>query len=159
MRHFILFSLMFLLAPMASAQPDLDETDEMVQELQEFRRQEFIQRLSLSPSEADAFFPIYDQSQLELRQARMQFRKKWGQRELGTLTEEEAKAYYADAVAVKQKEVDIHAAYTPKLVPIIGYKRVILLPQTERDVRAQLLKKARGMDLPPGPDSRPPRGQ
>ena len=56
---------MFLLAPMASAQPDLDETDEMVQELQEFRRQEFIQRLSLSPSEADAFFPIYDQSQLE----------------------------------------------------------------------------------------------
>lgn len=159
MKRFILLSCLFVFSGWIQAQPELDEPAEMVQELQEFRRQEFTQRLSLTPTEAEAFFPIYDQSQLELRQARMQFRKKWGHRELGTLTEEEAKAYYADAVAVKQKELDIHAAYTPKLAPIIGYKRVVLLPQTERDVRAQLLKRARGMDLPPGPEGRPPRGQ
>lgn len=158
MKRAALLLFLWALAPWVSAQPDLDEPAEMVQELQDFRRQEFSQRLSLTATESEAFFPIYDQSQLELRQARMQFRKKWGQRELGTLTEEEAKAYYADALAVKQKELDIHAIYTPKLVPIIGYKRVILLPQTERDVRAQLLKKARGMDLPPGPEGRPPRG-
>lgn len=158
MKRFLLLSTLFLLAPWVMAQPDLDEPAEMVQELQDFRRQEFTQRLMLTNSEVEAFFPIYDQSQLELRQARMQFRKKWGQRELGTLTEEEAKAYYTDALALKQNELDIHAVYTPKLVPIIGYKRVILLPQTERDVRAQLLKKARAMDLPPGPDGRPARG-
>lgn len=139
----------FLLWTSAIAQPESEEPAELVQELQEFRQQEFMERLSLSETEATAFFPIYDQSQLELRQARMEFRKKWGRRELGTLTEEEAKAYYADAVSLKQKELDIHAAYTPKLVPIIGYKRVILLPQIERDVRAQLLKKARAMDLTP----------
>ncbi|MFZ9755777.1 MAG: hypothetical protein ACO3DK_07090 [Bacteroidia bacterium] len=156
MRHLLFVALLFAWAPSTWAQPDADEPAEMVQELQEFRKQEFVQRLALTNSEAEAFFPIYDQSQLEIRQARLQFRKKWGRRELGSLTEEEAKMYYAEAVALRQKEMDIHAMYTPKLVPIIGYKRVVLLPQIEREVRSQLLKKARAMGLPPGPDMPPP---
>ncbi len=129
--------------------------------LKDYREELFKSKLPLSDREAKAFFPIYDQYQIELRNSKREFRKKWFKKDLENLNETEAKEYFNDAVALQQKEVELLKIYSNKMSEVIPMSKVIKVKRVEREVRELLIDKANEMDLKRSGRrnrSNPPRG-
>jgi hypothetical protein len=115
--------------------------------LKDYREELFKAKLPLTEKEAKAFFPIYDQYQLELRDSKRDFRKKWFKKDLENLSESEAREYFNDAVSLQQKEVELLKTYSNKMAEVIPMSKVIKVKRVEREVRGLLIDKANGMDL------------
>jgi hypothetical protein len=116
-----------------------------VEELRKFRETLFVERLSLTESEKVKFFTIYDEYQLKLRDAKRVFRSKWEGKRPADLTDAEAELYFKDAIALRKLEVQLMETYTVKLKPVIGMQRAVQLPKIEREVKKELITKARSM--------------
>ncbi len=116
-----------------------------VEELRKFREGLFVERLSLTESEKTKFFVIYDEYQLKLRDAKRAFRSKWEGKRPAELTDAEAELYFKDAIALRKLEVQLMETYTVKLKPVIGMQRAVQLPKIEREVKKELIAKARSM--------------
>lgn len=116
-----------------------------VEELRKFRENLFTERLSLSESEKAKFFVIYDEYQLKLRDAKRAFRSKWEGKRPAELSDAEAELYFKDAIALRKLEVQLMETYTVKLKPVIGMQRAVQLPKIEREVKKELIAKARSM--------------
>lgn len=116
-----------------------------VEELRKFRENLFTERLSLSESEKTKFFVIYDEYQLKLRDAKRAFRSKWEGKRPAELSDAEAELYFKEAIALRKLEVQLMETYTVKLKPVIGMQRAVQLPKIEREVKKELIAKARSM--------------
>lgn len=116
-----------------------------VEELRKFRESLFVERLSLTESEKAKFFVIYDEYQLKLRDAKRAFRSKWEGKRPAELSDAEAELYFKDAIALRKLEVQLMETYTVKLKPVIGMQRAVQLPKIEREVKKELIAKARSM--------------
>ncbi len=116
-----------------------------VEELRKFRETLFVERLSLTDAEKPKFFAIYDEYQLKLRDAKRAFRIKWEGKKPSELSDAEAELYFKDAIALRKLEVQLMETYTVKLKPVIGMQRAVQLPKIEREVKKELITKARSM--------------
>jgi hypothetical protein len=116
-----------------------------VAELRKFREDLFVERLKLTADEKAKFFAVYDEYQLKLKEAKMAFRKKWAGKKPEDLTDAEAQQYFQEAITLRKQEVDLLQNYGKRLEPIIGMNRVIQLPQIEREIKKELITKARSM--------------
>lgn len=116
-----------------------------VEELRKFRESLFVERLSLTETEKVKFFTIYDEYQLKLRDAKRSFRNKWEGKRPADLSDAEAELYFKDAIALRKLEVQLMETYTVKLKPVIGMQRAVQLPKIEREVKKELIAKARSM--------------
>lgn len=116
-----------------------------VAELRKFREDLFVERLKLTAEEKPKFFAVYDEYQLKLKESKMAFRKKWAGKKPEELNDAEAQQYFQEAIALRKQEVDLLQTYGKRLEPIIGMNRVIVLPQIEREIKKELITKARSM--------------
>lgn len=116
-----------------------------VAELRKFREDLFVERLKLTAEEKPKFFAIYDEYQLKLKEAKSAFRKKWAGKKPEELNDAEAQQYFQEALALRRQEVDLLQTYGKRLEPVIGMNRVIILPQVEREIKKELITKARTM--------------
>jgi hypothetical protein len=143
----------------ATAQTKTSEGDSAkkakIEELKKLRRDLFIQKLELTETETEKFFPIYDEYQLKLKEARKEFKKKWKNKKPEELTEEEANLFLADAIALRKTEVDLFSTYSEKLKSAIPVKKIVILPRVEKEVQHELIKKAGGK----GPGGKGPDGK
>jgi hypothetical protein len=112
------------------------------EELKKTRRELFIKKLELTDDESKGFFPIYDEYQLKLRQARKSFREKWRGKKPEDLSEEEASLYLRDAIDLRSKELELFKTYSEKLKTVIPVKKVVQLPRVEKEVQRELIGKA-----------------
>lgn len=145
---YITLCLLMLFAVKASAQNEAKKDSlraSKVEELRKFRETLFVEQLTLSEAEKVKFFPIYDEYQLKLRDAKRGFREKWNDKRPSELSETEAEQYFKDAVALRKLEVQLLETYTIKLKPVIGMKRAVQLPRIEREVKKEMIAKARSM--------------
>ncbi|MFM1763808.1 MAG: hypothetical protein RLZZ512_1598 [Bacteroidota bacterium] len=145
-----IFSICFLMsfATNANAQNEVRKDSlraAKVEELRKFRETLFVERLSLNDAEKVKFFVVYDEYQLKLREAKRGFRNKWEGKKPNELTDAEAELYFKDAIALRKLEVQLMETYTVKLKPIIGMNRAVQLPRIEREVKKELITKARSM--------------
>ena len=150
MKSIKIFSICFLMlfALSANAQNELRKDSlraAKVEELKKFRETLFVERLTLNEAEKLKFFVVYDDYQLKLREAKRSFRLKWEGKKPGELTDAEAELYFKDAIALRKQEVQLMETYTIKLKPIIGMNRAVQLPRIEREVKKELIAKARSM--------------
>ena len=145
---YITLCLLMLFAVKANAQNEAKKDSlraSKVEELRKFRETLFVEQLTLTDAEKVKFFPIYDEYQLKLRDAKRGFRDKWEDKRPSELTEVEAEQYFKDAVALRKLEVQLLETYTVKLKPVIGMKRAVQLPRIEREVKKEMIAKARSM--------------
>lgn len=154
--------MVFVFALLAStntwAQSDKANRDSMrqakMEELKKLRKDLLIKKLELTDAEAEKFFPIYDEYQLKLRQSQKEFHKKWKGKKPEDLTEEEAIQFLDDATAAREKEVALFKEYSEKLKAAIPAKKIVILPRVEREVRKELIDKARDGKKGPHPPKR-----
>ena len=163
-------TLIFLILPILAfsqktQKPDDSTRKAKVEKLKKVRRDLYTQKLSLTATEAEKFFPIFDEYQLKLKGAKKEFRNKWNGRKPEELTEEESKAYLADAIKLRETELSLFRTYSEKLKTAIPAKKIIILPRVNKEVQMELMQQVKGMKgRPPGPpppghrQGMPPRG-
>jgi len=105
----------------------------------------FTERLELSSSEAEAFWPVYNEYETQInslrKTERSEFRGKL--RNLETMSEKDAEKLlqkYIDLQEKKQKEQQV---FVEKMTGILSAKKTILLLKTEEDFKKQLIKQYR----------------
>ncbi len=116
-----------------------------LQELKKLRKELYTQKLALTADEAAKFFPIFDEYEQKLRDAKKEFHKKWKGKKPEDLTEDEAKQYLADATKMREKELELFKTYSEKLKTAIPVKKIIILPRVTKEVQKELIAKAKEM--------------
>ena len=116
-----------------------------VKGLRKFREGLFVEKLHLSDAEKTNFFLIYDGYQLKLREAKVLFRARWKDKEMSSLSDADAEKYFNDAIVLRKTEVQLMETYTNKLKPVIGMNRALQLPKIEREIKKEMIAKARGI--------------
>jgi hypothetical protein len=140
----LLVTLLFAGSAAAQDGPPMDSARRAkFEELKKTRRELFIKKLELTDEEAKNFFPVYDEYQLKLRQARKAFKGKWKGRKPEELSEDEASQYLKDAIEMRSTELELFKTYSEKLKAVIPVKKVIMLPKVEKEVQHELIGKAR----------------
>lgn len=100
------------------------------------------QKLNLSTSEAQLFWPVYNEEQDKyeaLREKRKEFRAI--KENLEGATDKEIDTYLALEISIKQKELEIQKEYHEKIRKIIGARKLAALYKAEDDFKKELLKQ------------------
>jgi hypothetical protein len=115
-----------------------------IEALKKKRKDLYIQKLSLTPLQADQFFPLWDDYELKLREAKKTFKRKWeGKDTKNGLTEDEAAQYLKDALKLRETELTLFKSVTEKLIPAITAKKTIMLKRVQREVQKELVADVR----------------
>jgi hypothetical protein len=162
----LFFIALFFANKVYAAAPAADSSRKaQIEQLKKLRKDLFVQKLALTPTESDKFFPIYDEYQLKVKTIKKEFRQKWNGRKPEELSEQEAQQYLNDALKMRSAELDLFKTYSEKLKTAIPVKKIVILPRVEKEVQRELISKAREMkgkgNAGPGPGGirRRPRGR
>ena len=79
------------------------------------------------------------------RYSKRAFRSKWEGKTPAELSDAAAALYFTDAIDFRKLEVQLMETYPVKLKPVIGLQRALQLPKIEREVKKELITKARSM--------------
>lgn len=115
------------------------------------------EKLSLTPDEAQKFWPVYNEYTDKKALAVEEFRK--GKRvylNTDETPDEEIEKMVNDRIILKQKELDLEKEYLARFKDILPIKKVGLLYQSEENFKRDLLRKIRPeIPTPPNPPKAP----
>jgi DNA helicase IV len=101
------------------------------------------ERLNLSSTEAQKFWPVYNQHEENIedlrRQEREEIRAKL--RDFDALPESEANELLGKLIALEKAKHQVNAAYLKKLSEVISSKKTFLLIRAEEDFKKRLLRE------------------
>ncbi|RNC90319.1 MAG: hypothetical protein ED555_09850 [Allomuricauda sp.] len=103
------------------------------------------ERLSLTSSEAQNFWPIYNEHEKKLEQIRIKERTRFrGQMaDLMSISDQEASNLLSDYMALQKEKVAEQDEFVRQLKGVISSKKIILLLKTEEDFKKRLLQQYR----------------
>lgn len=105
----------------------------------------FTERLDLSSSEAEAFWPVYNAHEEKMnsfrRTERSEFRGKLEY--LETMSDKEAENLLQNFMDMQGKKLKEQQSFVEKMKGILSAKKTILLLRTEEDFKKQLIKQYR----------------
>jgi predicted outer membrane protein len=137
----VLALLMFGLAPLSVAQEKpADKMQILRDKIKADKKLLVAENMELTESEAQGFWPIYDQYQKDLQKINQRianllesyaadFRGK-------SLTDAKAKQLIEEAVAIEQAEANLKSTYAPQLSKVLPVKKVARYLQIENKIRA-----------------------
>lgn len=110
-----------------------------VKERVEAQRVGFItQRLSLTPEESQAFWPVYNQYTEKLQQIRNSVKS---EQSLDDMSDADTEKLIMAQMDKESRELDLRKEYYQKLKKVISVKKIAKLYKAERDFRGELLKQ------------------
>jgi hypothetical protein len=97
-------------------------------------------RLKLTSAQAEDFWPVYNQYEAEMREARKAFRKKHQQ---GAAMESNAEAatFIEDNLDIQEQALEIKRKYKDRLLKVISAQQLATLYEAERDFKKLLLER------------------
>lgn len=146
---FWVFFILLLPGVKAMAGPNDSLRKAKIEELKKLRHDLYVQKLNLTATEAEKFFPIFDEYEMKQREAKKAFKQKWKDKKPEDLSEEEAAQYLTDATKLREKELELFKTYSEKLKAVIPAKKIVILPRVTKEVQQELIRKAR--ELGKGP--------
>ena len=101
------------------------------------------QKLDLTPAEAQAFWPVYNQCRKENEGLRKnsELRMKKKDMPLDEMSDEEVEKMVDNELVLKQKELDLQKACLAKYKEVLPIKKVAKLYHAERQFKRELLRK------------------
>lgn len=100
-------------------------------------------RLDLTPEEAQKFWPVYNKHEEAVEAERKALRETPPPRR-EDMTDEEANAFIAKLEKHEQKMLDLKKRFHNELKEVISPKKIVLLIQTERRFREDLIRHVSG---------------
>lgn len=135
MKRFILAIGLILLGTAIWAQPEKRED-----RLKAYRVAIFTEVLPLTPEEAEGFWPIYNeyQDKREALQEQLKPSKK-----LDVMSDEEVEQQVKRHFEMRQRDLDLEKELYQKLRSVIPLRKIVKIPDAEKEFREQLLIKLR----------------
>lgn len=143
-RILILSSFFLLLANFAQAQPGQGERRGDRKEKVEAMKIAYItNQLELTPTEAQQFWPIYNEYENKIQAIRQSRRKdkKDGPDNLDQMSDKEVEALVDGEVNIRQKEIEVMKEYNSKFKGVLPIRKVAKLYRAQEDFKRELLKK------------------
>ncbi|MBT8322250.1 MAG: hypothetical protein KJO94_02120 [Eudoraea sp.] len=101
------------------------------------------ERLSLSSSEAQAFWPIYNEHEANLealkREERIEIRSKM--MDFESLSEREAASLLQQSIALEKEKHQMNIRFLEQMSEVISAKKTFLLIKAEEDFKKRLLRE------------------
>jgi len=99
------------------------------------------QRLSLTPEQAQQFWPLYNEYALQKRDLRKQFVEERSKMDPQNITEQESRRLMELNLDIKQKEVNLEREYAGRMMNVISSRQILSLKQAEQDFNRMLLQR------------------
>ena len=111
-------------------------------------------KLSLSPEEAQKFWPVYNKFTAEIEDIRKEIiqSRKSSNEQLSLMSDKETEKYLELTLNQQQKLIDLQRKYQKELKTAIPVQKIAMLYKAEFDFKKELLKRIRnsGNDLQSG---------
>ena len=146
--HRTLLGLMLLMGTTLLHAQDDDmppPSDERMKEIKAQKSAYLTSKLSLTPEQAQNFWPIYNQFDEERETIRRSMRDliKDARKDRTTMTEAQASELLEKGLAGRQRELDLEKLYSEKFKKSIGAIKTVELHKAERDFNKEVLRRFR----------------
>ena len=129
--------LVFLLISIAT----YAQNREAMKKIESARIALITERLGLTPEQAEKFWPVYRQYNMERREIRKEFRDARQNVDMKNLTDEQSKILVQKGMELKQKELNLEKEYSGRLSQVITTQQLFRLKNAEKDFQQMLLKR------------------
>lgn len=99
------------------------------------------ERLNLSPTQAEKFWPLYNQFAQERRGLQQQALQSRKGLDMQDLTEEQSKMLITAHQKFKQDKLDLENKYSQKINDVISARQMVALKKAEDDFRTMILNR------------------
>lgn len=141
----ILSILFFILPHLLLSQDNKkhEHTQPKKDKIEELKIAYITKELNLSISEAEKFWPIYNEMNKNIREVRKGKKKieKEIREAAEKITEEELKTKLNAILDSEIKEAQLKKEYTEKIAAVIGYKKAVKLLKIEQEFKRELLNR------------------
>jgi hypothetical protein len=105
-------------------------------------------RLDLSPAEAQAFWPLYNEYQKKIDEIRRSKRENTvkGKEDFEGMSDKEIEALLSNDFTLKQKELEVQKEYYNKFKAVLPMKKVALYYKAEEDFKKVLIEQLKKQD-------------
>jgi hypothetical protein len=148
MRTLIITMLVFTLTFTATAQ---EETPDKAERVEAYKIAFITEKLDLTPKEASAFWPVYNEYGNKVKTLRDKQRERDKQfKQNHNPTDAESNKFIADFLAFKQQETDLMQRYIPEFKKVLPVAKAARLVTLEQEFKMQLLHKLKDKRSPKG---------
>ena len=118
-----------------------EESDDRLERIQAARVAFLTSRLNLNTSQAQQFWPIFNEFEESRRKIRKQIRKLSVDNVLTDASEEQMKADLRKYFLLKQEELDLEKAYSERFLKVISGRQLAEFYRSEKEFTKLLLKR------------------
>jgi hypothetical protein len=136
MKHILLFALFFMISFTGFGQDK-----EAMKKIESARIALITERLGLSPEQAEKFWPVYREYNMQRMQLRQELRETRQEAEGQKLTEDQSKALMQKAMDLKQRELNLDNQYAERMLAVISSQQILQLRNAEKDFQQMLLRR------------------
>jgi hypothetical protein len=146
MKKFILFGILFIFSfTIAMAQERREPSPEMWEKIKAEKISFFTSKLNLTPAEAQAFWPVYNEFEKKRFDIQRQIHdfERMPDDEYAKLTEQEIIKMTNNYIESFEKEASLRKEYHNKFLKILPQKKVLLMYRTENEFRGHMIREYR----------------
>jgi hypothetical protein len=144
MKKLILISILSICAfTIAGAQDKSGSTNEMFEKIKAEKISFFTEKLSLTPSEAQAFWPVYNEfekKRFDIQRRKHEF-EHMPDEKFNSLTDSEIDQMTNNYVSSFEKEAMLLKEYNKQFLKVLPKKKVLMMYRTENEFRGHLIRE------------------
>lgn len=144
MKKLLLISaLLFAILSVSVAQEKRGPSPEMFEKIKSEKISFFTGKLDLTPAEAQAFWPVYnefDKKRFELQRQIHEF-ERMPEEKYKTLSESEIEKMTNNYLASFETEANLIKEYHQKFMKVLPKKKVLMIYRTENEFRSYLIRE------------------
>lgn len=103
----------------------------------------FTEKLSLTPSEAQAFWPVYNEFERKRFEIQHQIHdfERMPNEKIATLSESEIEKMTSNYIGAFEKEAQLLKEYNKQFLKVLPKKKVLMMYRTENEFRGHLIRE------------------
>ncbi|MEM6524843.1 MAG: hypothetical protein AAF693_13655 [Bacteroidota bacterium] len=99
------------------------------------------ERLSLTPEQAEKFWPLYNEFSQKRKELREEYNAEKGKLNMETATEEQKRALLNFGLKLKERNLTLERTYSDRMLSIISSDQILSLTKAEEDFRKMVLQQ------------------
>ena len=99
------------------------------------------ERLSLTPEQAQAFWPLYNEYAEQRREIQMEYRQSRQGLDINNLSEDQQRAVLKGRMEEKQRQLNLENQYAERMLGVINARQMMALKKAEDDFRGMILRR------------------
>lgn len=99
------------------------------------------ERLSLTPEQAERFWPLYNEFSQKRQELREEYTTEKGKLNMETATEEQKRALLNFGLKLKERNLTLERTYSDRMLSVITSDQILSLRKAEEDFRRMVLEQ------------------